>query len=68
MPEHHETQPNYLSALPLALLVLRQAMQFIAAERARTGKTTDEIFADAGLKLDINEAALLADLEKYNAL
>jgi hypothetical protein len=61
-----EYKPSILSAVPLALLVLRQAAQFIALERARTGKTAEEVFSDAGIKIDTNEVLLLADLEKYN--
>lgn len=64
MPEN--TQPSLLSAVPLALLVLRQVMEFVNLERARTGKTVEEIFAEAGQQIDANELALLADLEKYN--
>jgi hypothetical protein len=37
----------------------------VAAERARTGKTTEEIFADASVQIDENDLALLADLTKY---
>lgn len=57
---------SILSALPLAMLVLRQVMGFVNAERARTGKTAEEIFAEAGIQIDANELALFADLEKYN--
>jgi hypothetical protein len=63
----NQSSPSLLSAIPLALLVLRQVMQFVTLERARTGKTVDEIFADAGLQIDANELALLTDLEKYNS-
>jgi hypothetical protein len=54
-----------LSALPLALLVLRQILEFIARERARTGKTTEEIFAEASVQIDENDLALIEDLVKY---
>lgn len=36
----------------------------IAAERSRAGLTTEEIFQRAGLKLDENEAKLIADLAR----
>ncbi len=54
-----------LSILPLALLVLRQILEFVARERARTGKTTEEIFTDAGVQIDENDLALIEDLIKY---
>jgi len=54
-----------LSAFPLALLALRQILEFLARERARTGKTDAEIFADAGIQIDENDLALAADLVKY---
>jgi hypothetical protein len=56
---------NPLSALPLALLLLRQILEFVAAERARTGKTSEEVFADAGVQIDENDLALVEDLIKY---
>jgi hypothetical protein len=36
----------------------------IAAERSRSGLTTQEIFARAGAKIDENEAKLLEDLAR----
>jgi hypothetical protein len=36
----------------------------IAAERSRSGLTTQEIFQRAGAKLDENEAKLLEDLAR----
>lgn len=65
MAEGYEN--SILAAAPLALMVLRQVMEFVAKERARSGKTAAEIFADAGLQLDANEAALIADLAKYES-
>jgi len=53
---------NAISIAPLALAVLRQVMEFIAAERARTGLTYEEIFAQATQQIDANDAALRADL------
>ncbi len=52
---------------PLALALLRQVIEFVARERARTGKTYEEIFEDATAQIDANEAALIADLAKYDA-
>jgi hypothetical protein len=52
-----------LTLTPIALTLLRQVMAFITAERARTGLTYEEIFAQAASQLDANEAALKADLE-----
>lgn len=46
----------------IGLTVLRQVMAFISAERARTGKTYEEIFDDATSQIDANETALRADL------
>lgn len=60
-------ESSILQAVPLTLLLLRQIMEFVTLERARTGKTAKEIFTDAGVQIDANEVALLADLEKYNA-
>jgi hypothetical protein len=53
---------NPISIAPLALAVLRQVMEFIAAERARTGLTYEEIFERATQQIDANDAALRADL------
>jgi hypothetical protein len=55
-----------LKAAALAALVGRLAAGFIGREQARTGKTAAEIFADAGVQLDENELALIADLAKYD--
>lgn len=40
------------------------ASRIIASEKERSGKTTQEIFADAGLTLDEAEAKLLEDSAK----
>lgn len=55
-----------IKSVPVLLALLRQAMEFVAIERARSGKTAEEVFSDADVRLDSNQAALLADLEKYN--
>lgn len=39
---------------------------FLAAERSRSGLTNEEIFNRAGLKLDENEAKLIADLARLD--
>ena len=54
-----------LSALPLILLALRQIVESLARERARSGKTDAEIFADAGVQIDANEIGLAEDLIRY---
>lgn len=54
-----------LAILPLLLLGLRQIVAFVDRERRRTGKTAEEVFAEAGAQLDANESALIADLVKY---
>lgn len=64
MPENTEFSP--LSLVPPALLILRQVMEFVAAERARSGMTYEEIFDAAGVKIDANSVALIADLAKYD--
>lgn len=46
---------------PLAAQLLAQ---LVIAERERTGLTTEQIFENAGRKLDANEAKLLEDLER----
>jgi hypothetical protein len=70
--EHLKTRPAPseasvppLGIVSLLLLALRQLMEFVAAERTRTGKTTEEVFADASVQIDENDLALLADLAKY---
>lgn len=47
----------------LALIVA----QLIEHIRAQTGKTTDQILADAGVTLDDNEKQLLADIAEDQA-
>ena len=44
---------------PLAAKVLTD---IVIAERARTGKTVEEIFADNDVKIAGNDAKLIADL------
>lgn len=58
----NETNFTPLTVVPLALTLLRQVMEFVSAERARTGLTYEEIFDRATQQLDANEAALKADL------
>lgn len=45
-------------------LVAQMLASFLAAERARTGLTNEQIFEIAGRKLDANEAKLIEDLER----
>lgn len=45
-------------------LTANMLMQILIAERERTGLTTEQIFEQAGRKLEDNEARLLADLER----
>jgi len=54
-----------LALVPLLILTLRQIVGFVNAERDRTGKTTKEIFEEAGLKLDALDAEFVEDLVKY---
>ncbi|HKX30646.1 MAG TPA: hypothetical protein VJ302_23355 [Blastocatellia bacterium] len=54
-----------LALLPLLLAAIRQITDFVARERERTGKTAEEIYADAGVQIDANAAGLLDDLVKY---
>lgn len=54
-----------LAIVPLLILALRQIVGFVTAERERSGKTTEEIFEDAGVKIDALDAAFLEDLIKY---
>jgi hypothetical protein len=54
-----------ITAIPLALLLLRQLLEYKAREQARTGKTSDEIFAEAGVQIDANDLALLEDQVMY---
>lgn len=48
----------------LGPIVAKLLADFIAAEKSRSGLTTEEIFARAGKQLDENEAKLLADIER----
>lgn len=48
----------------LGPLLAKVLADFLAAERSRSGLTNEEIFNRAGLKLDANEAKLIADLER----
>lgn len=48
----------------LGPLLAKVLADFLAAERSRSGLTNEEIFSRAGLKLDANEAKLIADLER----
>lgn len=45
-------------------LTTQLLMQLVIAERERSGLTTEEIFEQAGRKLEENEVRLLADLER----
>lgn len=51
----------------LGPLVAKLFADFLAAERSRSGLTNEEIFNRAALKLDANEAKLIADLERLRA-
>jgi outer membrane murein-binding lipoprotein Lpp len=57
---------GYLGIIPLLLQSVRQLLAFVDRERARSGKTYEEIFDEAGAQLDANEIALLQDLAKYS--
>lgn len=54
-----------LAIVPLLILALRQIVGFVTAERERSGKTTEEIFEEAGVKLDALDAGFIDDLIKY---
>lgn len=45
-------------------LIAKMLADFIAAERSRTGLTTEAIFERAGKKLDENEVKLLEDIAR----
>jgi len=61
----HEFGFPPLALIPVLLLALRKIVGFVDRERERTGKTAEEIFAEAGAQLDANEVALISDLAKY---
>lgn len=46
----------------LGPLLAKVVADLLAAERSRSGLTNEEIFDRAGVKLDQNEAKLIADL------
>lgn len=50
----------------LGSLLIAQVIGFLAREKARTGKTSDEILADAASQIAENESALTEDLARYN--
>lgn len=54
-----------IAAIPLLFLALRQLLEYKARAQARTGKTAEEIFADAGVQIDANDLALLEDMARY---
>lgn len=54
-----------LALVPLLILALRQVVGFVNSERNRTGKTTEEIFEEAGVKIDALDAGFIEDLIKY---
>lgn len=54
-----------LAFLPIALLMLRKVVNFINEERKRTGMTTEEIFDQAGEKIEALDLAFLEDFRKY---
>jgi hypothetical protein len=48
----------------LGPMMAKLLADYLAAEQARSGLTTEEIFDRAGRKLDENEAKLLADIAR----
>jgi hypothetical protein len=59
-----------LDLFPVVLKFARVGLKFVKAEQARTGKTADEILADADVTLDANEKRLLekiAEAERQTA-
>lgn len=50
--------------ITLGPMLAKMLADFLAAERSRSGLTTEEIFERAGKKLDENEAKLLEDLTR----
>lgn len=54
-----------LAIVPLLLLSFRKAMEWINKERERTGQTTEEIFASAGIQIDKNDLDIANALARY---
>lgn len=54
-----------VKTVPTLLMLLRQFLAFIDTERERSGKTTAQIFEQAGVRLEQNELNLMNDLVKY---
>ena len=50
--------------ITLGPMLAKMLADVLAAERSRSGLTTEEIFERAGKKLDENEAKLLEDLAR----
>lgn len=53
-----------LKIIDLGENVLQLVVEFLSAEKARTGLSYEEIFDQATAHIDANEAALKADLEE----
>lgn len=53
--------PTGVDWLVVGPLVAKALADMLAAERARSGRTNDEIFASNDVKIDENEAKLVAD-------
>lgn len=50
--------------LPLLFSLAARVVEFVQAEKERTGKTTAQIFEEAGVRLDDNNRRLLDDLAR----
>lgn len=63
MSESTDPQKLY-EMLPLAVKTAQEVVTLLAAERARSGMTTEQIFEKAGITLEENDARLLEDLAR----
>lgn len=57
---------DWLKLVPFALFIIKQAQDFIEREKARSGKSRDEILLDAGVQFDVNQLDLAADLVRLS--
>lgn len=64
-PPAQQGNAALLAIVPLLLLSFRKAMEWVNKERERTGQTTEEIFASAGVQIDKNDLDIANALAKY---
>jgi len=64
-PPAQQGNAALLAIVPLLLLSFRKAMEWVNKERERTGQTTEEIFASAGVQIEKNDLDIANALARY---